>query len=92
MINDDDVKYKKKNPFSMAEPGPTLDQATNHHNHHHTNCRLEIKLMFNCKYNYKRAKCKDPVIIRDWFRLIYNIMAKYGILDDDVYNFNEASA
>jgi hypothetical protein len=31
------------------------------------------------------------VIIGDWFRLIHNIKAKYGVLDDDVHNFDEAS-
>ena len=30
-----------------------------------TNRRPEIKSMFNCKYDYKRAKCEDLVIIRD---------------------------
>lgn len=46
--------------------------------------------MFNRKYDYKRAKCEDLVLIRNWFCLVHNIMAKYGILDDDVHNFNEA--
>jgi hypothetical protein len=56
------------------------------------NRRPEIKSMFNRKYDYKRAKCEDPVIIKDWFRLVYNMIAKYGILDDDVHNFDEAGA
>jgi hypothetical protein len=55
------------------------------------NCRLEIQSKFNRKYDYKRAQCEDPVIIREWFRLIHNMKAKHGILDNDVYNFDEAS-
>ncbi len=29
------------------------------------NRRPEIKSKFNCKYDYKRAQCEDPVIIRN---------------------------
>ena len=28
-------------------------------------------------------------IIEDWFRLIHNFIAKYGILKEDIYNFDE---
>ncbi len=50
---------------------------------------LELKVKFNCKYDYRRALCKDPEVIQGWFSLVANIKAKYGILDDDTYNFNE---
>jgi hypothetical protein len=52
--------------------------------------RPEVKVKFNRKYDYKRALCKDPQVIRDWFRLVENTKAKYGILDVDTYNFDEA--
>jgi hypothetical protein len=29
-------------------------------------------------------------VIGDWFRLVENTKAKYGILDDDTYNFNKS--
>jgi hypothetical protein len=51
---------------------------------------LEIKSKFNCKYNYKRAQCEDPIIIGDWFHLVHNVKAKYGIFNNDIYNFDEA--
>jgi hypothetical protein len=54
------------------------------------NRRPEIKSKFNRKYNYQRAKCEDPIIIGDWFRLLHNVKAKYGILDNDIHNFDEA--
>jgi hypothetical protein len=38
--------------------------------------RIEIKTKFSRKYDYKRAQCEDPNIIRGWFRLIQNIIAK----------------
>jgi hypothetical protein len=50
----------------------------------------EIKTKFSRKYDYKRAKCEDPVIIKEWFRLVRNTIAKYGILEEDIHNFDEA--
>jgi hypothetical protein len=41
------------------------------------------------KYNYQRAKCKDPEVINQWFSLIKNTIVKYGILEQDIYNFDE---
>ena len=52
--------------------------------------RTEIKAKFCQKYDYKRAKCEDPKIIQEWFSLIRNVVAKYGILEQDIYNFDEA--
>ena len=52
-------------------------------------CRPELRFKFNRKYDYKRALCKDPEIIEGWFRLIVNMKAKYGIQDEDTYNFDE---
>ena len=52
--------------------------------------RTEIKAKFSRKYNYKRVKCEDPKIIKGWFSLIRNTVAKYRILEQDIYNFDEA--
>jgi Tc5 transposase DNA-binding domain len=52
--------------------------------------RTEIKTKFSRKYNYKRAQCKDPIIIQGWFRLVQNIIAKWGILEMDIFNFDKA--
>ena len=41
------------------------------------------------KYDYQRALCEDPKAISNWFRLVENTRAKYGIPDEDVYNFDE---
>ena len=48
-----------------------------------------LRSNYNRKYDYQRAKCEDPVVIRAWFRLVQNVIAKYGILDEDIYNFDE---
>ncbi|TVY75163.1 hypothetical protein Focb16_v005488 [Fusarium oxysporum f. sp. cubense] len=49
----------------------------------------ELKMRFFRKYDYQRAKCEDPTIIRDWFRPVANTIAKYGIRSDDIWNFDE---
>ena len=51
--------------------------------------QLELKTRFNRKYDYKRALCEDLAIIQPWFDLVRNTIAKHGILDDDIYNFDE---
>jgi hypothetical protein len=45
---------------------------------------------FNRPYDRQRALCEDPVLISSWFELVEQTKAKYGILDEDVYNFDEA--
>ena len=52
--------------------------------------RLELTVKFNWKYDYKRALCEDPEVIKGWFCLVENTKAKYGILDEDTYNFDES--
>jgi len=49
----------------------------------------ELRTRVNRRYDYKRALSEDPHVIKDWFRLVANMRAKYGIPDDDVYNFDE---
>jgi hypothetical protein len=48
-----------------------------------------LKTRFFRKYDYQRAKCEDPTIICDWFRLVENTIAKCGITLADIYNFDE---
>jgi hypothetical protein len=48
-----------------------------------------LRIRFQRRYDYQRAKCEDPTIIRNWFRLVQNTIAKYGIHSDDIWNFDE---
>lgn len=48
-----------------------------------------LKSKYNRKYDYQRAKCEDPELIRGWFQRVRATIAEYGILDDDIYNFDE---
>jgi hypothetical protein len=38
-----------------------------------------LKMRSFREYDYQRAKCEDPTIIRNWFTLVANTIAKYGI-------------
>ena len=49
----------------------------------------ELRTRWTRRYDYQRAKCEDPKVIGEWFALVWNVKAKYGIVDDDVYNFDE---
>jgi hypothetical protein len=49
----------------------------------------QLKTRFQRRYDYRRAQCEDPTTIRNWFRLVENIIAKYGIHADDIWNFDE---
>ena len=49
----------------------------------------QLKSKWSRKYDHQRAKCEDPEIIGNWFRLVRNMVAKHGILDEDIYNFDE---
>ena len=48
-----------------------------------------LQSKFNRKYDYQCAKCEDPVLIRSWFKHVQDMKIQYGILDDDVWNFDE---
>jgi predicted HTH domain antitoxin len=49
----------------------------------------ELRTRFARKYDYQRALCEDPRLIREWFDLVRNTIAKYGIVLEDIYNFDE---
>ena len=49
----------------------------------------ELKTRRSRGYDYARAECEDPRVIGEWFRVLFNTKLKYGIHDDDVYNFDE---
>ena len=46
----------------------------NHYIQHHP----ELKSKYTRKYDYQRAKCEDPKIIREWFNLVQITIMQYG--------------
>ena len=51
--------------------------------------RQELKTRLNRVYDFQRAACEDPELINAWFKLVDNMKTKYGIADNDFYNFNK---
>ena len=53
------------------------------------NSQSELQTKWNRKFHSQRARCEDPVTIAAWFKLVEETRQAHGILDDDVYNFDE---
>ncbi len=53
------------------------------------NRRPALKSRWTRKHDHQRALCEDPEVIKASFQLVYNIIAKYGIVQDDIYNFDQ---
>ena len=51
--------------------------------------RQELKTRLNRVYDFQKAACEDPKLINAWFKLVNNIKAKYGITNNNFYNFNK---
>jgi len=49
----------------------------------------ELNTRFNRRMDYQRVQCEDPDAYNAWFRLVQNIINKYAIQDEDIYNFDE---
>lgn len=67
-------------------PSPTVGQkwATNF-----VKRTPQLRTTYTRKYDYQRKQCEDQDLIQGWFNLVRNTIAKYGITDDDIYNFDE---
>jgi hypothetical protein len=48
-----------------------------------------LKSRITLQRGRQRVLCSDPEVIRPWFKLVQNVKAKYGIQDEDIYNFDE---
>ena len=51
--------------------------------------RDEIKTRYIRYYDYRRAKCKDPKVIKEWFDRVQITIIQYRIAQEDIYNFDE---
>lgn len=49
----------------------------------------ELKMAFNRAKDHQRKLQEDPEIIRAWFKPVGDTMARYGVHNDDVHNFDE---
>jgi hypothetical protein len=53
------------------------------------NDHSELSIRWNRKFNSQRAKCEDPRTINAWFQLVQETRLRYGIGDEDIFNFDE---
>jgi hypothetical protein len=49
----------------------------------------EVKKRISRPISAQRAKCEDPKILREWFNCMKQAIMDHGILDEDIYNFDE---
>ena len=88
-----------KAPASSSESEPPADPSTEppteperigiHWVRNFVNRHDSIKSKYSRKYDYERAQCEDPKILSTWFELVRKTIEKYGILTEDIYNFDE---
>ena len=49
----------------------------------------ELKMAFNRAKDHQRILQEDPEVISAWFTLVRETIAKYGVRDSDIHNFDE---
>jgi hypothetical protein len=49
----------------------------------------ELSSVYNRKFDIQRAEVEDPKLISLWFKLVGDTIAKYGVLEEDIFNFDE---
>lgn len=49
----------------------------------------DLKSRYLRKYNYQRAQCEDPVVIKQWFERVKAMTQEFGIQSQDIYSFDE---
>jgi hypothetical protein len=72
-----------------TEPPTELERIGIHWVHNFVNRHDSLKSKYSRKYDYERAQCEDPQVLRTWFELVRKTIEKYGILTKDIYNFDE---
>jgi hypothetical protein len=53
------------------------------------NRHKELCSKYTWKYDYQRARCEDPELIKGWFTRVHDTIQKYEILEQDIYNMDE---
>ena len=49
----------------------------------------ELSSVYNRKFDVKRAEVEDPKLISLWFKVVEETIAKYGVAEEDIFNFEE---
>ena len=76
------IILKSKNPSDPPTVGPNwVTRFVKRH--------PELSSIYNRKFDYKRAECEDAEVIGAWFKIVQRTVAEYGVLKEDIYNFDE---
>jgi hypothetical protein len=51
--------------------------------------QLELQTEWNRKFHFRRAGSEDPAALRVWFDRVQKVRLAYGMLDQEIYNFDE---
>lgn len=54
--------------------------------------RPELRSRSTRQRDRQRVLCSDPELISPWFDLVQDTKRKYGIQDEDTYNFDETGS
>ncbi|KAF4546842.1 Hypothetical protein D9617_195g075130 [Elsinoe fawcettii] len=49
----------------------------------------QLASVYNRKFDYQRACQEDPKVIQAWFDLVQETIDKYGVPEEDIWNFDE---
>ena len=49
----------------------------------------ELQSKYTRQYDYQRAKCEDPELMKSWFNRVQETIQRYGILEQDIYNMDK---
>ncbi|KAL6172800.1 hypothetical protein ACJQWK_01946 [Exserohilum turcicum] len=49
----------------------------------------ELQTKWTRRFHSQRASCEDTIAITAWFKLVEETRQTYGVLDQDIYNFDE---
>lgn len=71
-----------KNPSSPEKVGK--NQVANFVKRH-----PELSSVHNRNFDIQRAEVEDPKLISLWFKLVGDIITKYGVLQEDIFNFEK---
>jgi hypothetical protein len=51
--------------------------------------RSELSSVYNRKFDVQRAEVEDPKLINLWAKVVGDTIAKYGVTEEDIFNFDE---
>jgi hypothetical protein len=76
------IMLRTKNPANPRTVG--VNWVANFVKHH-----AELSSVYSRNFDIERAEVEDPKLISLWFKLVEDTIAKHGVVEKDVFNFDE---